>query len=163
MTITVAKAKELYLSGLSMSQIARMHEISISTVKARLVIGRVELRGYGGYHNNARAQAIIDYYNETGSMRGVSARTGATFETVKRVLLRAGVVLNLNNGGRVPIRVSKDVIDRYKAGASFAELNDAFGICRQTIKKALIEAGVAIRKNHGTKIIKSNKRKSNNV
>jgi transposase-like protein len=92
-------------------------------------------------------------YRRLGSVPAVADDLGVAFETARRWLVDAGVILNRkgrpssNAASLDPLILAR----RYEGGASIAQLGEAFGVSPATVRSRLIEAGVELRQRPGWK------------
>ena len=92
-------------------------------------------------------------YGRLGSVPAVACDLGVAFETARRWLVDAGVILN-RKGRPSSNAASLDpsiLARRYEGGESIAQLGQAFGVSPATVRSRLIEAGVELRPRPGWK------------
>jgi len=90
-------------------------------------------------------------YRTAGSVPAVAAELGVAYETARQWLLEAGV--ELKRKGRPSDRAAslddEALIERYNAGESIATLGHDLGVSPTTVRKRLLDAGVALRPRPG--------------
>jgi hypothetical protein len=92
-------------------------------------------------------------YRRLRSVPAVADDLGVAFETARRWLVDAGVILNRKgrpSSNAASLNTSV-LARRYKGGESIAELGQAFGVSPATVRSRLIEAGVELRPRPGWK------------
>lgn len=92
-------------------------------------------------------------YRRAGSVAGVAAELGVAFETARRWLLDAGVALR-GQGRPSPGAGSatvETIVERYRAGESFAAIARDLDISPNTVRNRLMAAGEPLRPRPGWK------------
>lgn len=92
-------------------------------------------------------------YRRAGSVAGVAAELGVAYETARRRLLEAGVALRGQGrpspgAGSVPVET---IIERYRAGESFAAIASDLNVSPNTVRNRLMAAGGPLRPRPGWK------------
>lgn len=90
-------------------------------------------------------------YRDAGSVPAVAAQLDVAYETARQWLLEAGVELKAK-GRPSPRAASLDeavLVKRYNAGESIATIGHDFGVSPTTVRKRLLDAGVALRARPG--------------
>jgi predicted transcriptional regulator len=90
-------------------------------------------------------------YRTAGSVPTVAAELGVAYETARQWLLEAGVEMKAK--GRPSARAASldeaALAERYYAGESIATIGHDLGVSPTTIRKRLLDAGVALRPRPG--------------
>jgi DNA-directed RNA polymerase specialized sigma24 family protein len=90
-------------------------------------------------------------YRTAGSVPTVAAELGVAYETARQWLLEAGV--ELRPKGRPSARAASleesVLVERYSAGESIATIGHDLGVSPTTVRKRLLDAGVALRPRPG--------------
>lgn len=118
----------------------------------RLTTGIFVCMGGQGLSRPSKAE-LAKMYRRLGSVPAVADDLGVAFETARRWLVDAGVILN-RKGRPSSNAASLDpsiLARRYEGGASIAQLGEAFGVSPATVRSRLIEAGVELRQRPGWK------------
>ena len=141
-----------YHAGESCAAIAAATGSRPTTVQARLKRAGVKLRPPGSPASRGTLDATdADLYNryragETGT--AIAAATGLSESTVYGRLRRAGVEMRQGGvpkgHGRADLPVA-EIVGRYRAGESTRAIGRSLGVSDWTVRKRLIEAGVARR------------------
>ena len=92
-------------------------------------------------------------YRRAGSVAGVAAEFGVAYETARRWLVGAGVTLQTpgrpsREASSAPVDV---IIERYRAGESFAAIASDLNVSPNTVRNRLIAAGEPLRPRPGWK------------
>ena len=95
--------------------------------------------------------ALRARYRHLGTITRVADELGVAYETARQWLLEAGV--EVRPKGRPSVRAASlneaTVVDRYAAGESIATIGHDLGVSPTTIRKRLLDAGVALRARPG--------------
>lgn len=90
-------------------------------------------------------------YDQLGSIPQVAAELGVAYETARQWLLEADVELKAK--GRPSTKAASldesTLVDRYNAGESIATIGHDLGVSPTTVRKRLLDAGVALRPRPG--------------
>ncbi len=90
-------------------------------------------------------------YRNAGSVPAVATELGVAYETARQWLLEAGVELKAK--GRPSARAASldetTLVDRYISGESIATIGHDLGVSPTTVRKRLLDAGVALRPRPG--------------
>jgi hypothetical protein len=90
-------------------------------------------------------------YRTVGSVPTVAAELGVAYETARQWLLEAGVEMKAK--GRPSARAASldeaALVERYNAGESIATIGHDLGVSPTTVRKRLLDAGVALRPRPG--------------
>jgi DNA-directed RNA polymerase specialized sigma24 family protein len=90
-------------------------------------------------------------YRTAGSVPTVAAELGVAYETARQWLLEAGV--ELRPKGRPSARAASleesVLVERYSAGESIATIGHDLCVSPTTVRKRLLDAGVALRPRPG--------------
>jgi hypothetical protein len=90
-------------------------------------------------------------YRRAGSVPGVASQLDVAYETARQWLLEAGVELKAK--GRPSSRAASldeaALVKRYNAGESIATIGHDLGVSPTTVRKRLLDAGVALRARPG--------------
>lgn len=95
--------------------------------------------------------ALRAHYRRLGTITRVAEELGVAYETARQWLLEAGVELKAK--GRPSARAASldesTLVSRYSAGESIATIGLDLGVSPTTVRKRLLDAGVALRPRPG--------------
>lgn len=136
---------DLYLSGLSASQIAKRYGVGITTVSAHLRKMGVVMRK-GSESNRKITDGLIDewidlYESGIGTPE-IAKRYRVTSTTVLKYLHDRGIEISCT----IAESVSNEIVERYTQGESVRELADAFSLSDTSIRNHLKKHGLTLRK-----------------
>lgn len=163
----VGRAVTLYEAGSTVQQIAVVLECSYGAVHYHLSKANVTFRSRGGgrgvmaermreaaearaarneERSAMRARAMALY--ETGlSIREVAAKLGCSFGTVRTILHKADVTLRPQGAVRGRSIVSAtDATRLYGEGMGIRAVAAELGVKKDSVRKALLDAGVTLRR-----------------
>lgn len=135
----------LYEDGLTVAEIAALHQVSRWVIAARLDAAGVARRPRGKPLPVAEAAAL---YRDGDSLAALAARYGVSARTVWGKLTAAGIGLRPPGGRRIAVPVG-EAVELYEAGHTMARLAGRYGVCETVIYNRLTEAGAPIRRRTG--------------
>lgn len=135
----------LYEDGLTLAEIAALHQVSRWVIAARLDAAGVTRRPRGKPLPIIEAAAL---YRNGDSLAALAARYGMSARTVWGKLTAAGIGLRPPGGRRIAIPVS-EAAGLYTAGHTMAQLAGRYRVCETVIYNRLTEAGAPIRHKTG--------------
>jgi DNA-binding CsgD family transcriptional regulator len=152
----VDQAVEQAQAGMTVTQIARHHQVSVRTITSHL-----ERRGVTPVNGRtaaalARSQhidtdAIVKAYAAGASIPQVADQLGCATATVRRRLISAGVILrddrHTNSGGRnqISAQTAQAAIDLYLSGLTGKEVGRRLGIGQTTVGRILRDHDITVR------------------
>jgi hypothetical protein len=92
---------------------------------------------------------VIAAYDRLGTVRGVADHFGLPYESVRRRLVAAGVMLRRSGrpaGGRTGADQLERIVAAYRSGATLTEISIDLGLAENTVRRRLRDAGVELRR-----------------
>lgn len=132
-----------YLSGESTRDIARRYGVSNASVWRFLDDNDIPIRS--NKTTDERINTIELLYNNGLSPNAIEKHLGLGHGTAGRILRKLGYELPGNRRKREWSKDKEDIIGRYLAGNSTADLARVYGVERQIIRNHLVRWGVSVR------------------
>jgi hypothetical protein len=147
--LSVDELIDRYQSSETLAVIAATTGLSLTAVYGRLKRAGVRLRPPGPCARELPGVSDADLvarYQAGATSRVIAAETGLSERMVYERLRRAGVEMRQGGvpkgHGRAELPLA-EIVDRYHAGESTRTIGRALGVSNWTVRKRLIEAGVA--------------------
>lgn len=150
--IDPAPSVELYVGGMSITEVAERRGVSALTVRKHLRRAHVPLRPRERPVARPRGQRnrdvidpapSVELYVGGLSVSEVAERRGINPATVRRHLMEAGVALRPREAR--PVIDPAPSVELYTGGMSIMEVAERRGLSAPTVRKHLVDAGVPLR------------------
>ena len=140
-----ADIKESYLSGVSVSKLAKKYKCSVATIQAVLKSENIKLNGNGAPKRGAwrYAEDIKQHYLGGKSLKQIADEYNCSYNTIRTIVKDQGIKPRKAGKGRSEVRKDAELIKQYYLdGNSVISISREYKCSEALIKAILVEEGV---------------------
>jgi len=143
--LPIDEIKSEYESGMTLAELAEKYEVSINTIRKRLIEAGVQTRRYTrSIKKQKRKEIIAEMYHQQGmSLRGVSDELGISRERIRQILNEVGVgTRGLSSKTELNDTELEELKDMLKEGLSIEQVKKHFAITIKTLRLLMKREGL---------------------
>jgi uncharacterized protein YjcR len=134
-----------YLSGLTAKQVGELFNVSPNTILKVLKKHDIPRKNSNWTAKrritDSQELIIIERYKKGETLESIGLDFDASFETIRRILIRHNVKRRENNGKtsrKIPKSDHVKIAKRYRDGETYQLIADSYGVCPTTIRRIVI-------------------------